>query len=62
MKYNNLIYNNIGKTDFKNWINTVYEISFEKINYTNPKSSANKKRLIIYNEIISKQNKGINHN
>jgi hypothetical protein len=54
MKYNNLIHKNIGLTDIKNWINGVYEISFEKIRYTNPKSTANEKRLIIYNDIISK--------
>ena len=54
MKYNNLIHENIGLTDIKNWINKVYEISFEKIKYTNPKSKANDKRLIIYNDIISK--------
>jgi hypothetical protein len=54
MKYNNLIHKNIGLTDIKNWINKVYEISFEKIRHTNPKSTANEKRLIIYNDIISK--------
>ena len=54
MKYNNLIHENIGLTDIKNWINGVYEISFEKIRHTNPKSTANEKRLIIYNNIKSK--------
>jgi hypothetical protein len=54
MKYNNLIHKNIGLTDIKNWVNKVYEILFEKIRYTNPKSTANQKRLIIYNDIISK--------
>jgi len=54
MKYNNLIYKNIGLKDIKDWINTVYEISFEKIRYTDPKSTANEKRLIIYKDIISK--------
>ena len=54
MKHNNLIYNNIGLTDIKNWINTVYEISFDKIRFTNHKAKANKKRLIIFNQITSK--------
>lgn len=54
MKYNNLIYNNIGLTDIKNWINTVYEISFDKIRFTDHKAKANKKRLIIFNQITSK--------
>ena len=54
MKYNNLIHDNIGLTDIKKWINKVYEISFEKIRYTDPKSNANRQRLAFYNEIISK--------
>jgi len=54
MKYNNLIHENIGFKDIVNWINTVYEITFDKIKYTNPISKANEKRLIIYNEIKSK--------
>ena len=54
MKYNNLIHDYIGLTVIKKWINKVHEISFEKIRYTNPKSTANTKRLIIYNEITSK--------
>lgn len=54
LKYNNLIHDNIRLIDIKNWINKTYEISFEKIRYTNPKSTANKTRLAIYNEIIAK--------
>ena len=54
MKYNNLIYDNIKYVDIQNWINNVYEISFEKIKFTNHKAKSNDKRLIIYNDIISK--------
>ncbi len=54
MKYNNQIHDFIGLTDIKNWINKVYQISFEKIRYTNHKAKSNSKRLIIYDEIISK--------
>lgn len=54
MKYYNLIHENIGLTDIKNWINRVYEISFDKIRFTDHKAKANKKRLIIFNQITSK--------
>lgn len=54
MKYYNLIHENIGKTDIKNWINSVYEISFDKIRFTDHKAKANKKRLVIFNQITSK--------
>lgn len=54
MKYNDYIHSHIGLTNIRNWINEKYEISFEKIRYTDPKSNANKKRLAIFNEIISK--------
>ena len=54
MKYNNLIYENISYKDMALWIDKVYEITFEKIKYTDPKTSANEKRLIIYNDITSK--------
>lgn len=54
MKYNNLIYENIGYVDIQNWINKVYEISFDKIKFTDHKAKSNDKRLIIYNAIISK--------
>ena len=54
MKYNNLIYENISYKDMAIWIDKVYEITFEKIKYTNHKTPANEKRLIIYNEITSK--------
>jgi hypothetical protein len=54
MKYNNLIYDNIKYVDIQNWINNVYEISFDKIKFTNHKAKSNDKRLIIYNDIISK--------
>jgi hypothetical protein len=54
MVYNKLIHNTIRNVDIQNWINEVYEISFDKIKYSDPKSTANEKRLIIYNDIISK--------
>ena len=54
MKYHNLIYDNIKYVDIQNWINNVYEISFDKIKFTNHKAKSNDKRLIIYNDIISK--------
>jgi hypothetical protein len=54
MKYNNLIYDNIKYVDIQNWINNIYEISFDKIKFTNHKAKSNDKRLIIYNDIISK--------
>jgi hypothetical protein len=54
MKYNNLIFDTIGYVDIQNWINEVYEIVFEKIKYTDHKARSNEKRLIIYNDIISK--------
>jgi len=54
MKYNNLIYDNIKYVDIQNWINNVYEISFDKIKFTDHKAKSNDKRLIIYNDIISK--------
>ena len=54
MKYHNLIYDNIKYVDIQNWINSVYEISFDKIKFTDHKAKSNDKRLIIYNDIISK--------
>jgi hypothetical protein len=54
MKYHNLIYDNIKYVDIQNWINNVYKISFDKIKFTNHKAKSNDKRLIIYNDIISK--------
>jgi hypothetical protein len=54
MKYHNLIYDNIKYVDIQNWINNVYEISFDKIKFTDHKAKSNDKRLIIYNDIISK--------
>lgn len=54
MKYNNLIHEHIGYTDIRNWINRVYEILFDKVKYTNHKTKANEKRLIIYKEIINR--------
>jgi hypothetical protein len=54
MIYNNLIHDHIGKTDIKNWISKVYEITFDKIRFTNPKEDSNKKRLVIFNQITSK--------
>jgi hypothetical protein len=54
MKYHNLIYDNIKYVDIQNWINKVYEISFDKIKFTDHKAKSNDKRLIIYNDIISK--------
>jgi hypothetical protein len=54
MKYHKLIYENIGYIDIQNWINTVYEISFDKIKYTDHKVQSNEKRLAIYNTITSK--------
>ena len=54
MKYSKQIHENIGLIDIQNWINTVYQISFEKIKYTNPNAPSNKKRMVIYNRIIAK--------
>jgi hypothetical protein len=54
MKYHNLIYKNIGYNDIKDWINKVYQISFEKIKYTNHIAKSNAKRLTIFNDIISR--------
>jgi hypothetical protein len=54
MKYNNLICENISYKDMAIWIDKVYEITFVKIKYTDHKTTANEKRLIIYNEITSK--------
>ena len=54
MKYHKFIYKNIGYNDIGNWINEVYQISFDKIKYTNHKAKSNEKRLIIFNDIISR--------
>ena len=54
MKYNNLIYKNVGYKDIEDWINDVYQISFDKIKHTNHKAKSNEKRLIIFNDIISR--------
>lgn len=55
MKYNNQIHTNIGYKDIEVWINEVYEIVFDRIKFTDTKSKANEKRLIIYNEIKENQ-------
>ena len=54
MKYHKFIYKNIGYNDIENWINGVYQISFDKIKHTNHKAKSNEKRLIIFNDIISR--------
>lgn len=54
MKYNEQIHDHIGYTDIEKWINKVYEITFERIIFTNINENSNKKRLIIYNGITSK--------
>jgi len=54
MKYNDFIYKNIGYNDIEDWINEVYEISFDKIKFTNHIAKSNAKRLIIFNDIISR--------
>ena len=54
MKYNDFIYKNIGYNDIEDWINEVYEISFYKIKFTNHIAKSNAKRLIIFNDIISR--------
>jgi hypothetical protein len=54
MKYNGLIYNNIRYVDIQEWIDKVYQITFDKIKYTNHKTNSNAKRLIVYNQITSK--------
>ena len=51
MKYHKFIYKNIGYNDIENWINEVYQISFDKIKHTNHKAKSNEKRLIIFNDI-----------
>ena len=51
MKYNDFIYKNIGHKDIQDWINEVYEISFDQIKYTDVNSNSNSKRLIIFNDI-----------
>ena len=53
MKYNEFIYKNVGYNDIEDWINEVYQISFDKIKHTNHKAKSNEKRLIIFNDIIS---------
>ena len=52
MKYNDFIYKNIGYKDIQDWINEVYEISFDQIKYTDVNSNSNSKRLIIFNDIV----------
>jgi hypothetical protein len=54
MKYNDLIHINIGYTDIENWINKIYEITFDKIKHTDPKATSNEKRLLVYNDIVAK--------
>ena len=51
MKYNHFIYKNIGYNDIGDWINEVYEISFDQIKYSDVNSKPNSKRLIIFNDI-----------
>lgn len=51
MKYDNLIYDNIGLIDIQNWINETYQMTVEKVKYTNPNSKSNLKRLSTYNLI-----------
>ena len=51
MKYNDFIYKNIGCKDIQDWINEIYEISFDQIKYTDVNSNSNSKRLIIFNDI-----------
>jgi hypothetical protein len=53
MKYNNLIHNNIGLIDIKDWINENYQIAVEKVKYTDPSSKANKKRMSTYSLVNS---------
>lgn len=55
MKYNNQIHTNIGYTDIQDWISEVYEIVPDKVKFTDIKTKANEKRLIIYNEIKENQ-------
>lgn len=54
MKYDNLIYENIGLTDIQNWINKTYELAVEKVKYTDPNSKSNEKRMITYKLINPK--------
>ncbi|TXD51867.1 MULTISPECIES: hypothetical protein [unclassified Polaribacter] len=54
MKKQGLIHENIGNTNMQDWINRVYEISFEKVKFTNPKANSNAKRMIIFNDILAK--------
>lgn len=55
MKYNGLIYENIGLMNMQNWINITYQITIEKLKYTNVNTKANQKRMTVYNLINSKQ-------
>lgn len=54
MKYESLIWDNIGLTDMQNWINETYQIAVEKVKYTDPNSKSNEKRMIAYNLINPK--------
>tara|TARA_R110000782_G_scaffold146116_3_gene238845 strand:- start:638 stop:1444 length:807 start_codon:yes stop_codon:yes gene_type:complete len=54
MKYDSLIYDNIGLIDIQKWINKTYQISVDKVKYTNPKSKSNEKRMSTYNLINPK--------
>lgn len=54
MKYDNLIYDTIGLIDIQNWINEYYEITVDKVKYTDPKAASNIKRMSVYNLINPK--------
>ena len=54
MKYNDFIYKNIRYNDIEDWINEVYQISFDKIKHTKINAKSNSTRLIIFNDIISR--------
>ena len=55
MKYESLIHENIGFIDMQNWINKTYQITIEKLKYTDVNTKANEKRMTVYNLITSKQ-------
>ena len=54
MKYNDFIYKNIRYNDIEDWINEVYQISFDKIKHTKINAKSNSTRLFIFNDIISR--------
>ena len=57
MKKDGLIHDTIGETDIRRWIDEVYEISLEKLPFTDIQSNSNKKRRSIYKQSKTNYNK-----